>query len=87
MIDAQLAGSGLTADERSKLEAEKATRQDQLTQLEAVLPPKDEWEAKLAAIRQNRLRCRTPSTNITRWRSWPKLSNSRMTARLSPAGQ
>lgn len=50
-IDTALAGTGLSDEERTKLEAEKVTRQDQLTQLEAVLPPKAEWETKLAAIK------------------------------------
>lgn len=49
-IDTSLAGTDLTAEQRTALEAEKVTRQDQLTQLEAVLPPKSEWQAKLAAI-------------------------------------
>ncbi|MBO0124261.1 DUF1217 domain-containing protein [Agrobacterium sp. OT33] len=49
-IDTALAGTELTDEERTALEAEKVTRQDQLTQLEAVLPPQDEWETKLAAI-------------------------------------
>lgn len=49
-IDTSLAGTELTDEQRTALEAEKVTRQDQLTQLEAVLPPKSEWEAKLAAI-------------------------------------
>ncbi|WP_313611105.1 DUF1217 domain-containing protein [Rhizobium sp.] len=50
-IDTALAGTGLSDEERTKLEAEKVTRQDQLTKLEAVLPPKVEWETKLAAIK------------------------------------
>ncbi|MCZ7462972.1 DUF1217 domain-containing protein [Rhizobium rhizogenes] len=49
-IDTSLAGTDLTTEQRTALEAEKVTRQDQLTQLEAVLPPKSDWQAKLAAI-------------------------------------
>ncbi|MDS7596328.1 DUF1217 domain-containing protein [Agrobacterium tumefaciens] len=50
-IDTELQDATLTAEERAELEEEKTTRQDQLTQLEAVLPPQDEWEATLAAIK------------------------------------
>lgn len=50
-IDTELQDATLTAEERAELEEEKTTRQDQLTQLESVLPPQDEWEATLAAIK------------------------------------
>ncbi len=49
-IDTALADTTLTAEQRTALETEKTTRQDQLTQLEAVLPPKDQWAATLASI-------------------------------------
>jgi hypothetical protein len=49
-IDTALAGTSLTAEERTALEAERVTRVDQLDQLEAVLPPEAEWQDTLAAI-------------------------------------
>lgn len=72
-IDAELAGTGLTAAERAELEAEKVTRQDQLTQLEAVLPPKDEWEAKLAAIKAEQT---TLSNTVTQYTKMAQLATA-----------
>ena len=72
-IDTELAGTGLTADERSKLEAEKVTRQDQLTQLEAVLPPQDQWEAKLAAIKAEQT---TLSNTVNQYNKMAQLANA-----------
>ncbi|WP_332301891.1 DUF1217 domain-containing protein [Rhizobium sp. GR12] len=65
-IDTALAGTDLSDEDRTKLEAEKVTRQDQLTQLEAVLPPKDEWEVKLAAIKAEQT---TLSKTVTQYNS------------------
>jgi hypothetical protein len=72
-IDTELAGTGLTNEERTKLEAEKVTRQDQLTQLEAVLPPKDEWEAKLAAIKAEQT---TLSNTVTQYNKMAQIANA-----------
>ncbi|MDH0613270.1 MULTISPECIES: DUF1217 domain-containing protein [unclassified Agrobacterium] len=72
-IDTELAGTGLTNEERTKLEAEKVTRQDQLTQLEAVLPPKDEWEAKLAAIKAEQM---TLSNTVTQYNKMAQIANA-----------
>ncbi|CUX20540.1 MULTISPECIES: DUF1217 domain-containing protein [Agrobacterium] len=70
-IDTALAGTGLTAEERTKLEAEKVTRQDQLTQLEAVLPPKDQWDAKLTAIKAEQT---TLSNTVTQYNKMAQLA-------------
>lgn len=84
-IDTSLAGTDLTAEQRTALVAEKVTRQDQLTQLEAVLPPKSEWKQSSPQSRRSRRRCPTPSRNITRWHSLRPPSSSRTTARWPPA--
>ena len=70
-IDTSLAGTDLTAEQRTALEAEKVTRQDQLTQLEAVLPPKSEWEAKLAAITAEQT---TLSNTVTQYNKMAQLA-------------
>lgn len=72
-IDTDLAGTGLTAEERTKLEAEKVTRQNQLTQLEAVLPPKDQWDAKLAAIKAEQT---TLSNAVTQYNKMAQIANA-----------
>ncbi|MCW0980290.1 DUF1217 domain-containing protein [Agrobacterium sp. BT-220-3] len=72
-IDTELAGTGLTNEERTKLEAEKVTRQDQLTQLEAVLPPQDEWDAKLAAIKAEQT---TLSNTVTQYNRMAQIANA-----------
>ncbi|MGP4723160.1 DUF1217 domain-containing protein [Agrobacterium deltaense] len=72
-IDTELAGTGLTAEERTALEAEKVTRQDQLTQLEAVLPPQDEWEAKLAAIKAEQT---TLTSTVTQYNKMAQLATA-----------
>uniref|UniRef100_UPI0028AF3A87 DUF1217 domain-containing protein n=1 Tax=Rhizobium sp. TaxID=391 RepID=UPI0028AF3A87 len=72
-IDTELAGTGLTNEERTKLEAEKVTRQDQLTQLEAVLPPQDEWDAKLTAIKAEQT---TLSNTVTQYNRMAQIANA-----------
>lgn len=49
-IDKDLAKTGITDEEKQKLQDERAERVTQLGQLEAVLPPKAEWDATLKAI-------------------------------------
>lgn len=71
VIDTSLAGTGLTAEERTALEAEKVTRQGQLTQLEAVLPPQSEWDAKLTAIKAEQT---TLSNAVTQYNKMAQLA-------------
>ncbi|UXS00399.1 DUF1217 domain-containing protein [Agrobacterium tumefaciens] len=72
-IDTELQDATLTTEERAALEEEKTTRQDQLTQLESVLPPQDEWETTLAAIKAEQSKL---NSIVTQYNNMAKLAEA-----------
>lgn len=72
-IDKTLADTTLTTEQRTKLETEKTTRQGELAQLESVLPPRDQWEATLAAIKADQTQL---SNTVSRYNTMAQMAQA-----------